>query len=232
MNILIVAATPFEVAPLEQYLETHAERKAFLDFEQGELRIKLLITGVGQMLTAYALGKTLEKEDFDLAINAGVAGAFDRELELGTVVHVVSEQLGDLGVEEADGEFKSMQELELLNPHGFPFQDAKLNNPQADAYDFLPKVSGLTVNKVHGFSESIALAKARYQADVESMEGAALFYACLMAEVPFLEIRAISNYVEPRNRDNWQLSLAIDNLNQVLIELLSTFTPTPPASAK
>jgi len=219
MNILLVAATPFEIAPLEQHLETHAKRKAFLDFEWEERRIKLLITGVGQMLTAYALGKTLAEEKFDLAINAGVAGAFDQNRELGSVVHVITEQLGDLGVEEADGRFRSMHELDLLNPHGFPFQDAKLTNPQAEQYDFLPKVNGLTVNKVHGYSESIALAKKRYQADVESMEGAAFFYACLMAEVPFLEIRAISNYVEPRNRDNWQLSLAIDNLNQVLIEI-------------
>jgi len=223
MNILIVAATPFEVAPLEQHLETHANRKAFLDFKKGDTRIKLLITGVGQMLTAYALGKTLAEEEFDLAINAGVAGAFDRTMELGTVVHVTSEQLGDLGIEEADGRFKSMHDLDLLNPHGFPFQEAKLLNPKADQYDFLPKVNGLTVNKVHGHSESIAFAKKHYQADVESMEGAAFFYVCLMESVPFLEIRAISNYVEPRNRDNWELALAIDNLNQVLMELLDTF---------
>jgi len=58
---------------------------------------------------------------------------------------------------------------------------------------------------------------------VESMEGAAFFYACLMAEVPFLEIRSISNFVEPRNRDAWDLPLAIGNLNQVLAEILGAW---------
>ena len=54
------------------------------------------------------------------------------------------------------------------------------------------------------------------------MEGAAFFLACLLSEVPFLEIRSISNFVEPRNREAWDLPLAIDNLNVALIELIKT----------
>jgi futalosine hydrolase len=48
------------------------------------------------------------------------------------------------------------------------------------------------------------------------MEGAAFFYACLLAEVSFVEVRSISNYVEKRNRDNWKMTEAITNLNAVL----------------
>ena len=55
------------------------------------------------------------------------------------------------------------------------------------------------------------------------MEGAAFFYACLLAKIPFLEIRSISNYVEARNRETWNLPLAINNLNQILIEILEAF---------
>ncbi len=53
------------------------------------------------------------------------------------------------------------------------------------------------------------------------MEGAAFFYACLMTQAPFLQIRAISNYVEPRNKDNWNIPLAIDRLNEVLAQMVN-----------
>ena len=54
------------------------------------------------------------------------------------------------------------------------------------------------------------------------MEGAAFFYACLMMQVPFLEIRSISNHVEPRNRAAWDIPLAIGQLNEVLIGMLKS----------
>jgi futalosine hydrolase len=51
------------------------------------------------------------------------------------------------------------------------------------------------------------------------MEGAAFMQICLTEKIPFAELRAISNYVEPRNRENWKMKEAIENLNTVLIAL-------------
>jgi futalosine hydrolase len=56
---------------------------------------------------------------------------------------------------------------------------------------------------------------------IESMEGAAFFYACRQAGVPCMQIRAVSNYVEKRNRDNWQIGLAVKNLNTFAVECKS-----------
>jgi futalosine hydrolase len=53
------------------------------------------------------------------------------------------------------------------------------------------------------------------------MEGAAFFYACARVELASIQLRAISNWVEPRNRDAWNIPLAISNLNQSLAQLLS-----------
>ncbi len=53
------------------------------------------------------------------------------------------------------------------------------------------------------------------------MEGAAFFYACREAQVHYVQIRAVSNYVEKRNRDAWQIGLAIKNLNTFAAELLA-----------
>ena len=220
MLLTIVAATPFEITPLNQFLNTNFTKKSNTFFESNELKIRLLITGVGLTHTAFALGKYLAKAKPDLLLNAGVAGAFNKSLSIGDVVHVISERFADLGVEEANGKFTDVHEMGLIPMDEAPFEAGFMTNRDAGNHRFLPTVHGITVHKVHGTANSIKAIESKYAADVETMEGAAVFFACLKEKVPFLEIRSISNYVEPRNKENWNLPLAIDNLNKVLIELL------------
>jgi futalosine hydrolase len=40
-------------------------------------------------------------------------------------------------------------------------------------------------------------------------------------DIQHVQLRALSNYVEPRNRAGWQVELAIDKLNQTIVELLN-----------
>jgi len=40
--------------------------------------------------------------------------------------------------------------------------------------------------------------------------------------IRFIQIRSISNYVEERNRENWNLDLAIRNLNIELRNIINT----------
>jgi futalosine hydrolase len=223
MHILLVAATPFELAPLVLELSSRSSDMDSDTFDLGSVQVTPLITGVGLHAAAWHLGRTLLQGSYDLVLNAGIAGAFDRSLELGTVVYVESEQFGDLGVEEADGSFSSLIELGLQNPDTPPFSGGKLLNPEAAEIHFLPKVQGLSVNKVSGSQEGIDALQTKYpEAQIESMEGAAVFYGCLLTQTPFMEIRSISNYVEPRNREAWNLPLAIDRLNQTLLDFLET----------
>jgi len=223
MNLLLVAATPYEVAPLKDYLDQQFVEYAPSQYQKGELSLGLLITGVGMPLTAYALGRIFAGKRYELAINAGIAGAFNRELELGEVVQVVSERFGDLGVEEADGSFTNVHQLGLTDPDQGPFHKGVLQNTDSKQFEFLPKAHGISVNKVHGYPPSIERIQKNYEVDVESMEGAAFFYACLASQIPFLEIRAVSNYVEARNRENWQVEKAIRNLNEVLAGMVKMF---------
>lgn len=221
MDILIVSATPFEIAPLLQHLQTTFIESEPSHFHKDKLRIAVLITGVGLPLTAFAMGKVLALKKYDLAIHAGIAGAYNKNLKIGDVIEITSDYFGDLGVEEANGDFTSVFTMGLIESNQPPFINSELIN--ANNGNFLPSVKGLTVNKVHGSLKSIEAIQKHYQADVETMESATFFYACLVENQPFLEIRAISNYVEPRNRDNWNIPLAIENLNAVLIEMINTF---------
>lgn len=220
MNLLLVAATPAEIAPLEAHLQQTGKAVDAATFERGALRVTLLLTGVGLTATAFSLGRVLALRSFDLVINAGICGALDPSLAIGEVVHVTSETFGDLGVEEADGSFTDAFALWPDTANLPPFRHGVLHNDAGAAYDFLPRVAGVSVNKAHGSAASIAALRARAHAQVESMEGAAVFYACLLSGVPFLEIRAVSNYVVPRNRDQWNIPLAVAQLNQTLLELL------------
>jgi futalosine hydrolase len=222
MKILIVAATNFEVLPLLNELP-----KLFEEVKEGLFRnkkdeIRVLITGVGMMHTAFALGNVLANYKADFAINMGIAGAFDRDLQIGDVVHVVAEFPADLGVEQADGSFQDVFEMGLVEQNQPPYINSRLYNPAISGFDFLPPVHAITVNKVHGNEESIQYIQQKYKADVETMEGAAFFHACLQMKVPFIQIRSISNYVESRNKDNWNIPLAIDNLNRVVGDVLET----------
>ncbi len=219
MKILIVSATPFEIAPLSLHLNENFNKVNETLYQKGALQVEMLVTGIGMTNTAYQLGKAFAENKYDLAINAGIAGAFNKELKLGDVVNVVSEIFGDLGIEEADGRFTDLFENKLI-PEGSIYDNGKIHNPDAAEFSFLPQANGLTINKVHGFPSSIKSIQKKYEVTIESMEGAAFFMACRNAGVKFLQIRAISNYVEKRNRDNWDLPLSIGNLNQVLLGLV------------
>jgi futalosine hydrolase len=86
------------------------------------------------------------------------------------------------------------------------------NPPVNRVLSSLPVVDGITVNTVHGDTRSIARTIARYAPQVESMEGAAFMYASLINDVPFAQVRAVSNVVERRNRAAWRVLDAIDRL--------------------
>lgn len=220
MNILIVSATTFEIAPLLQFFDSHAEKLSFFDYRYNGNVIYPLVTGVGALNTSFALARYTKMEQTDVAINVGLAGSYHDSIALGTVVEITQDRFADLGVEESDGSFTDVFELGLTKDDQFPFEDGWIKIDKQKFETTMLKVRGLTVNKVHGTESGIAKIKSKYKADIESMEGAGFLYACRIMDVPAHQFRAISNYVEPRNKDNWEIEKAIDNLNLHLIEVL------------
>ena len=216
MNILIVSATEFEVKPLLTFLgialPTIGINNANIDFEKKD--IKVLITGVGIVNTALMLGKNLSN-NYDLIINTGVCGAFDKHLELGQLVHITEDVLSEMGAEDGE-EFLTYDALNLPGKHIF------LEKCKASYFmvELLKKVKGITVSTIHGNEKSVEKVKKLYHADVESMEGAAFFASCIEIEGNCIQIRAISNYIERRDKSKWQMPLAITNLNDFLITFI------------
>ncbi len=201
-KLLIVAATTAELKITFEHF--NLPDKTFVqttDFD-------ILITGVGMTATAYALGRRL-KSSYSLVLNVGIAGSFDQNIPLGALVNITHDTFSELGAEDHDN-FITIDEL------GFGANSALATAKIAE----LPNLKGITVNKVHGNSESIKLIKQRFNPQTESMEGAAVFYACNKEDLPCAQVRAISNYVVPRNKEDWKIGLAIHNLNNWLISFL------------
>ncbi len=220
MHILIVSATAMEISPFAHHLKSYWIESPTGIFTKGNCTAEFLVTGVGMHRMAFALGRRLISPLPEFCMNAGIAGAFPGKASIGEVVHVTSEIIADLGAEDAEGNFIN---LEILGLDEDISSISGLINKTASQYSFLKSVKGITVNTTHGSSASISRVIERWDPDVETMEGGAFFYCCMKAAVPFVEIRAISNLVELRNRDNWDIPSAVINLNKQLIEMAEFF---------
>jgi futalosine hydrolase len=221
--MLIVAATAAEIDPLLAALKPRSNSDTRLrSCTRANHDVDVLMTGVGMVATAAWSSRVMATAEYDVALNLGVCGSFDPEIAAGAVVQVMSEELPEMGA-EADDAFLTLHDLKLLARDDFPFVDGRLMNaepPTIGALQQLPRVHGITVNTVHGRDSSIAALRQRCEPQVETMEGAAFMYSCLIRGIPFAEIRAVSNVVEKRNRTSWKLGEAIDNLNSAALRII------------
>ena len=180
------------------------------------------ISGVGMLASAVSLTKLALTHKPDLIIQVGIAGCFDTSLLLGNVVLVKDEILGDTGVEE-NGEWKDLFKTKFIAPDDSPFTNGRLVNKNLSVYNklHLQEVTAITVNEVTTRTERINQLKSMYNPIIESMEGAALHYVCNELNIPYLQIRGLSNYIGERDKSKWLIKETIQNANKVLLEIVN-----------
>ncbi len=217
MRVIISAAT------VAEWMPSFLNINALYTGESQRLKLQYHQSGIGMLAAAFALTKLSIEDKPDLIIQAGIAGTFDTNLSLGTVVAINEETIGDLGVEE-DGKWKDLFDLKLEKSSYHPFEKRKLPNQWLTKYNLLglKEVSGITVNEISTNAERIQKLIKKYNPIIESMEGAALHYVAREMNIPFIQIRSISNYIGERDKSNWQMKLAIDNLNQTLLQYIDS----------
>ncbi len=203
MKILFVTAS-------QQELENIIKIKEYID---KTIDYEIITTGMGMVNTTYILTKQILKTKPDFVLNIGVCGSYNTKMPIGTVVSVKTENFGDFGIDD-DGKFIPFKEFDEK------LRLKKLVCKWAGIFN-LPLANGTTVNTVTGSDILINKMKKNFNPDVESMEGAAVFYVCLLNKIPFAEIRAVSNMVEPRNKKKWNIELALTNLNLELPKIIN-----------
>jgi futalosine hydrolase len=190
---------------------THAEM-----LKTQDSNCESLVGGVGMVATTFTLTRKLTESHFDLVIGLGIAGSFNPIFGIGSVVQMVSDRFSEFGVED-NGRFIPADEVKLTQKEDLFFEtDIRI--------DSLPEAHGITVNRVHGTAESINSVRQHLNPDIESMEGAAFAFVCQQFNTPWVQIRSISNKVEPRNRDAWNIPLAIENLHTEVSKYLEIVT--------
>jgi futalosine hydrolase len=207
MNVLVVSATEFEI-------ETLVHENNIAD---------VLITGIGIPATIFHLTKKLSQKNYDLVIQAGIAGTFSPDLKKGTVLLVDKDAFGDLGIYEK-GNFKTLFDSGFINENEFPFSNGWLvNRHEYLTHSSLSLATGITVNKITDDGIQIKKLSDKFKPDIESMEGAALHYVCLQQKIKFLQLRSISNTVGERDKQKWEMKKAITNLNMELKKIIQHF---------
>jgi len=214
MKIIIISATDFEVAVSNQKIKS----KKGVD-------ISFVVTGIGMLATAINISKIIYEQQPDFIIQVGIAGCFDVSIPLGKTVLVEEEFLGDLGVNE-NGKWKDVFDLGLIKSNTKPFKKKGIINAKVKEFNCLdlPIVNSVTVNQISTDKTHIQHLIKKYNPCIETMEGAALHYVCNLHKIPYLQIRSISNYIGERDKAKWKIKLAIDNLNQHLLQYIALHT--------
>ncbi len=202
--ILALAATQIEMQPF------------LLQWPGAIAQCLTLVSGVGLMETTLRLTRFLCQTDQKVhaVINFGVGGAFWQpsgcpQPQLQDICFAEREVIGDLGICLADG-------VEYLDPAltgdlAFPL-DVNLLGVGREILTGCGAsyFSGtfVTVNSVTATRSRGDMLQARWQGLCENMEGAAVARVCSEFTIPCLELRAIANFVEDRNRECWRLQEA------------------------
>ena len=150
-----------------------------------------VLTGVGMP----AVYRTfLTRDVTGPLISLGIAGAYEETgLNIGDVVFVESEIVGDLGMElPAHPHFTPLRDF----PFGTSHKSVQLYTPPIAG---VPVVAGCTVSTVTGTRETGIMHRDTYGVAIETMEGYAVADIAAAYGVPCLEVRAVSNFASIRD---------------------------------
>jgi futalosine hydrolase len=192
--------------------------------------ILLVTSGIGKVNAASSATAVIENYPVRAVINFGVGGAYpDAGLNIGDVAIASKEIYGDEGVFTAAG-IKGIKEIGIplvrigktkyfnefpLDPPSIPFpKDENNMNIMIKTGNFI------TVSAVSGSQKRAKDLGKRFGAVCENMEGAAIAQVCTLYELPMIELRGISNMAGVRDKRKWNLKIASENCQKLVLETI------------
>ncbi|MDL2344143.1 futalosine hydrolase [Deinococcus sp. MIMF12] len=206
MRVLIVVATAVEAEGLR------------------DLPADVVVSGVGPVAAALVTASALGRQRYDLAVSAGIGGAYPGSgLEPGDLA--VSSRIVQADLGAWDG--SAFLGLDALGLSVLPGEAHAGVFEVWDGAEALAARLGaaygptLTLGTVTGSRGGAQAWAARHPgALTEGMEGAGVAHAALLAGLPALEVRGVSNPVGPRDRAAWRIPEALAAARRGLEALL------------
>ena len=226
MKILVTAAEEQELRRAERAFDMVKKSKDV------KAQVEFRLTGIGAVqachcVTREVVAAAAAGDPFNLVVNLGIAGSYDLEaFPIGSAAVISREHFADLGFGSEEG-FSDLFQYGILEKDDFPYTKGALAR-QLLPYPHIEKVlekygagAGATVQCVTGTQARCNEIVAMYNPQIESMEGAGVYYAALMEKVPFFELRTVSNAVGERDTSKWESKAALDTLEECCREIFS-----------
>ncbi len=235
----ILSSAPFEseliLSQLKNTRKTKIAGKTIFKGKLSNLNILLMNTGIGKVNAAHSATAIIEHFPIRCIINSGIGGAYPRSgLKVGDIAVALKEIYGDDGVITPKG-WEGIKEIGIplvqigrkkyfnefpLNPPLSPFSKGGMGG--VEKRDFRVKSgSFVTVSATTGTHKRAVELERRFDAICENMEGAAVAQVCTIYKIPMLEVRGISNIAGVRDRRKWDLSLASENCQKAVLEIIN-----------
>lgn len=233
----VIVSVPFEGGVLARTLKKTGEGP-LLTYE-GTLHdhpVVLSVSGMGKVNAAHAATRLILDHAPSCIANIGIGGAYPSSgLAVGDIAVAEQEIYGDEGVLLKDGfHGADFIGIPLLKKGGKKFFNTfRPDNVLAEkavraaqlvtCYSSLVTVAKgcfLTVSTCTGTKKRARELEERFGAICENMEGAAIAHVCSLYDVPFIEMRSISNIVQDRDRSRWNIKLAAENCQEAALALI------------
>lgn len=242
-RIGLISATEKESRAILKTLRRIKGKSVALPVYQGKIgktNIIHIISGIGKTNAAHAATLLIEKFSPSAVINLGIGGAYpSANLRAGDIAIADREIYGDEGLWLKDGFHKADEiGIPLLKKgrkkyfNEFPLDKSLVKKAMKVIPPNPPLVKGgrgdyrietgsfVTVSAVTGTSKMAREFEQRFNAICENMEGAAVAHVCAMYGIPMFEIRGISNMVEDRYRNKWNIKTAAENCQKIILALI------------
>lgn len=236
--IVVVAATTNELALLiDNIAKTVTFNMGLHEAHEGRVRGRTVIlaeTGIGKVNAAVVTSRLIERYKPALIVNTGCAGAYSgKGIAVGDLAIATAEITGDEGVDTPSG-WKPMETIGIpvVTKRGkryfnkFPLSAWTAEKAaQLAASHGIPLARGefITVSTCSGTAVRGDEMLRRFDGICETMEGAAIAQVCLMYGIDCMEIRGISNMVEDRDLSRWNISLAVESAQRMVLKFLEAF---------
>lgn len=235
-SILVSAAVESEVEGIRRNLadtSVHAVGEQEITCGRiGAQAVRLVVTGPGIANTVHGLTVAMASEKPELIIQTGCGGGFKQAgIEIGDVAIATAEIDAQFGLEpDETGAAVGRLPFPVIRKPGkeifncYPVDKKEFNSAVkslktglagSDATVFSgPFITVATVTASTGRAGDL---HRRHGAIVENMEGSGAAHVAALYDIPFLEIRAVSNRVGVRDKSKWDLSLSFQRCAQAVV---------------